>query len=148
MSMRLRRHSSVWGRWFSMGLWPLGLPHCIIMSASTEDSSVLIRTINDCPSMRVVGIIGPVYGTGVRSRNIVGNFLGGVRAIFGGKQAGYLKMIARHGMMPWNNWPSMPGPRCQCRLGLRFDSGEFDSGQGQAMNEVTAYWTAVVVEPQ
>ncbi|UBU63929.1 YbjQ family protein [Acidithiobacillus ferrooxidans] len=27
-----------------------------------------------------------MYGSGVRSRNIVGNFLGGVRAIFGGKQ--------------------------------------------------------------
>ena len=31
-------------------------------------------------------------------------------------------------------------------LGMRFDSGEFDSGQGQAMNEITAYGTAVVVE--
>ncbi|MBU2855645.1 YbjQ family protein [Acidithiobacillus ferrooxidans] len=31
-------------------------------------------------------------------------------------------------------------------LGMRFDSGEFDAGQGQAMNEVTAYGTAVVVE--
>ena len=34
-------------------------------------------------------------------------------------------------------------------LSMRFDSGEFDAGQGQAMNEVTAYGTAVVVvEPQ
>ncbi|MDD2746321.1 MAG: heavy metal-binding domain-containing protein [Acidithiobacillus ferrooxidans] len=30
-------------------------------------------------------------------------------------------------------------------LGMRFDSGEFDAGQGQAMNEVTAYGTAVVM---
>ena len=52
------------------------------MSASTEASPILILTINDCPGMRVVRVIGPVYGTGVRSRNIVGNFLGGVRAIF------------------------------------------------------------------
>jgi uncharacterized protein YbjQ (UPF0145 family) len=54
---------------------------------SAEQKPVLILTINDCPGMRVVRVIGPVYGTGVRSRNIVGNFLGGVRAIFGGKQA-------------------------------------------------------------
>ncbi len=33
-------------------------------------------------------------------------------------------------------------------LGMRFDSGEFDAGQGQAMEEVTAYGTAVVAEPQ
>ena len=51
---------------------------------------VLILTINDCPGMRVVRVIGPVYGTGVRSRNIIGNLLGGVRALFGGKQAGGL----------------------------------------------------------
>jgi uncharacterized protein YbjQ (UPF0145 family) len=31
-------------------------------------------------------------------------------------------------------------------LAMRFDSGEFDAGQGQAMNEVTAYGTAVVVQ--
>lgn len=49
----------------------------------------------DSPGMRVVRVIGPGYGTGVRSRNIVVNFLGGMRASFGGKQAGYLKMIAQ-----------------------------------------------------
>ncbi len=32
-------------------------------------------------------------------------------------------------------------------LSMRFDSGGFDAGQGLAMNEVTAYGTAVVVEP-
>lgn len=31
-------------------------------------------------------------------------------------------------------------------LGMRFDSGKFDADQGQAMNEVTAYGAAVVVE--
>ncbi len=30
---------------------------------------------------------------------------------------------------------------------MRFDSGEFDAGQGQAMNEVIAYGTAVKIEP-
>ena len=47
---------------------------------------MLILTINDCPGMRVVRVLGPVYGTGVRSRNIIGNLLGGgIRAVFGGK---------------------------------------------------------------
>ncbi|WP_241781387.1 YbjQ family protein [Acidithiobacillus thiooxidans] len=35
--------------------------------------------VQHCPGMRVVRVIGPVYGTGVRSRNIVGNLLGGIR---------------------------------------------------------------------
>ncbi|OCX76124.1 hypothetical protein A6M27_03440 [Acidithiobacillus thiooxidans] len=117
------------------------------MSASTEANSVLILTINDCPGMRIVRVIGPVYGTGVRSRNIVGNFLGGVRAIFGGKQAGYLKMIAQtrdDALEQLAEHTRSLGANAV--LGMRFDSGEFDAGQGQAMNEVTAYGTAVVVE--
>ena len=113
---------------------------------AAEQSPVLILTINDCPSMRVVRVIGPVYGTGVRSRNIVGNFLGGVRAIFGGKQAGYLKMIAQtrdDALEQLAEHARSLGANAV--LGMRFDSGEFDAGQGQAMNEVTAYGTAVVV---
>ena len=115
--------------------------------ASTEANSVLILTINDCPAMRVVRVIGRVYSTGVRSRNIIGNLLGGVRAIFGGKRAGYLKMIAQtrdDALAQLAEHAQSLGANAV--LGMRFDSGEFDAGQGQAMNEVTAYGTAVVVE--
>ena len=116
---------------------------------AAEQSPVLILTINDCPSMRVVRVIGPVYGTGVRSCNIVGNFLGGVRAIFGGKQAGYLKMIAQTRDDALEQLAEHARSLdANAVLGMRFDSGEFDTGQGQAMNEVTAYGTAVVVEDQ
>jgi len=45
---------------------------------SAEQNTVLILTINDCPGMRVARVIGPVYGTGVRSRNFVGNFMDGI----------------------------------------------------------------------
>ena len=115
---------------------------------AAEQSLILILTINDCPGMRVVRVIGAVYGTGVRSRNIVGNFLGGVRTIFGGKQAGYLKMIAQtrdDALEQLAEHARSLGANAV--LGMQFDSGEFDAGQGQAMNEVTAYGTAVVVEP-
>ncbi len=111
------------------------------------ENNVLILTINDCPGMRVVRVIGPVYGTGVRSRNIVGNFMGGIRAVFGGKQGGYLKMIAQtreDALAQLAEHARSIGANAV--LGMRFDSGEFDAGQGQAMNEVTAYGTAVVVE--
>jgi len=105
----------------------------------------LILTTNDCPGMRVLRVIGPVYGTSVRSRNIVGNFLGGVRAVFGGKQTGYLKMIAatrNESLAQLAEHAQSLGANAV--LAMRFDSGEFDAGQGQAMNEVTAYGTAVV----
>ncbi len=110
------------------------------------ENNVLILTINDCPGMRVVRVIGPVYGTGVRSRNIVGNLPGGIRAVFGGKQSGYLKMIAHtrdDALEQLAEHARSLGANAV--LGMRFDSGEFDAGQGQAMNEVTAYGTEVVV---
>jgi uncharacterized protein YbjQ (UPF0145 family) len=94
-----------------------------------EQTPVLILTINDCPGMRVVRVIGPVYGTGVRSRNIVGNFLGGVRARFGGTPVGYLKMIAQ------TRDDALEQLAANARslganavLAMRFDSGEFDAG--------------------
>lgn len=49
-------------------------------------NSIPILTTNDYPDMRVVRVLGTVYGTSVRSRSIVGNCLGGIRAVFGGKQ--------------------------------------------------------------
>ena len=100
------------------------------MSASTEASPILILTINDCPGMRVVRVIGPVYGTGVRSRNIVGNFLGGVCAIFCGKQVGYLKMIVQirdDALEQLAEHARSVGANAV--LGMRFDSGDFDAGQ-------------------
>jgi uncharacterized protein YbjQ (UPF0145 family) len=65
----------------------------------------------------------------------------------GGKQPGYKKMIAasrddaleelaKHALSLGAN----------AVLAMRFDSGEFGSGNGFSMNEVTAYGTAVVME--
>jgi len=90
---------------------------------AAEQSPVLILTINDCPGMRVV------------------------RVIFGGKQTGYLKMIAQtrdDALEQLAEHARTLGANAV--LGMRFDSGEFDTGQGQAMNEVTAYGTEVAVE--
>jgi uncharacterized protein YbjQ (UPF0145 family) len=92
-------------------------------------------------------VIGPVYGTSVRSRNFAGNWFGGLRAIFGGRQKGYTKMISRSrsdALVQLAQAAKAVGANAV--LAMRFDSGEFDSGPGQAMNEVTAYGTAVVLD--
>ena len=112
------------------------------------ETSCTILTTNDYPGMRVTRVLGPVYGTSVRSRSIVGNFLGGLRAVIGGQQAGYLKMVAAtrdEALSQLAEHARSLGANAV--LAMRFDSGEFDAGQGQAMNEVVAYGTAVVVEP-
>jgi uncharacterized protein YbjQ (UPF0145 family) len=117
------------------------------MPSNHFEHEVLILTLNDCPGRNVRKAIGPVYGTSVRSRNFAGNWLGSLRAIFGGRQKGYSKMVSKSR----NDALAQLAEAAKARganavLGMRFDSGEFDSGPGQAMNEVTAYGTAVVLE--
>ena len=111
-------------------------------------NEVLVVTINDVAGARIARVIGPVFGTSVRSRSIVGNVLGGLRAVFGGAQSGYAQMVSQtrdEAIAELQAHAHALGANAV--LGMRFDSGEFDAGQGQAMNEVTAYGTAVILEP-
>lgn len=110
-------------------------------------SEVVIVTTNDVPGARIVRILGPCYGTAVRSRNIVGNVLGGFRALFGGSQTGFTQMVSEtrdEALEALRAHAAALGANAV--LAMRFDSGEFDAGQGQAMNEVTAYGTAAWIE--
>ncbi len=109
---------------------------------------ILVVTVNDVANARIDRVIGPVYGTSIRSRTIVGNVLGGIRAIFGGSQGGYIAMVNQtrdEALAALKAHAASLGANAV--IGMRFDSGEFDAGQGQAMNEVTAYGTAVLLHP-
>ncbi|MCF3945596.1 YbjQ family protein [Acidiphilium sp. AL] len=111
-------------------------------------ADILVVTVNEVAGARVTRVIGPVYGTSIRSRTIVGNMLGGIRAIFGGSQGGYVAMVNRtrdEAIETLKAHAASLGANAV--VGMRFDSGEFDAGQGQAMNEVTAYGTAVILQP-
>lgn len=110
-------------------------------------AEVLVITTNDVPGARITRVIGPVYGTSIRSRTIIGNFIGGIRAVFGGTQTGYINMVNQtrdEAIAALQAHAASIGANAV--LGMRFDSGEFDAGQGQAMNEITAYGTAVVLQ--
>jgi uncharacterized protein YbjQ (UPF0145 family) len=109
--------------------------------------NVLVITTNEVPGARITRVIGPVYGTSIRSRTIIGNFLGGIRAVFGGSQTGYINMVNQtrdEAIAALQAHATSLGANAV--LGMRFDSSEFDAGQGQAMNEVTAYGTAVIID--
>ena len=111
-------------------------------------TDILVVTVNDVVGTRITRVIGPVYGTSIRSRTIVGNVLGGIRAIFGGSQGGYVAMVNQtrdEAIEALKAHAVSLGANAV--IGMRFDSGEFDAGQGQAMNEVTAYGTAVILTP-
>ncbi len=110
-------------------------------------SDILIVTTEQVAGTRVSRVIGPVYGTSVRSRTITGNFMGGLRAVFGGSQGGYTRMVGRtrdEALTELRKHAASLGANAV--LAMRFDSGEFDAGRRQAMNEVTAYGTAVILE--
>jgi len=109
---------------------------------------ILVVTVNEVANARVDRVIGPVYGTSIRSRTIIGNVLGGIRAVFGGSQGGYIAMVNQtrdEAIEALKAHANAIGANAV--IGMRFDSGEFDAGQGQAMNEVTAYGTAVILHP-
>jgi uncharacterized protein YbjQ (UPF0145 family) len=107
----------------------------------------VVLTTNDFPGMRIVRVIGSVYGTSPRSLSALGNLVGNVRPLRGGRQKSYLKMIVEsrdEALAQLVERAQSLGANAV--LAMRFDSGEFGAGQWQTMNEVTAYGTAVVVE--
>ena len=107
---------------------------------------MLIVTTEQVPGYQIESVLGVCLGTGVRSRNAVGNILGGVAAIFGGKQGGATAMVNQTRDDALNALAEHAASLgANAVVGMRFDSGEFDSGQGQVMEMVTAYGTAVVL---
>ena len=109
--------------------------------------TVLVVTTEHVPGYRVVRVLGTVFGVSVRSRNVFGNALGSFRAAFGGNQAGYAKLVSDNrdaAVEDMMNQAEEAGANAVVMS--RFDSGEFAAGRGQAMNEVVAYGTAVVLE--
>ena len=105
---------------------------------------MMVSTTNDIAGHRIVRHLGLVRGITVRSRSMVGNVLGGVQAIFGGKIGAYVKLaeaarreafdeLCRHAASSGAN----------AIVGMRYDANEITDG----ITEVLAYGTAVWVEP-
>ena len=103
-----------------------------------------MTTALELPGRRVVRSLGVVRGITVRSRSIVGNFLGGIQTLFGGnitiytelceqaRQDTYQQMLQHARRLGANGI-----------IGMRYDATEIMTG----LTEVLCYGTAVVVEP-
>jgi len=111
-------------------------------------NDILVVTTNDVAHARIARVIGAVFGTSIRSRSALGNAFGNMRAAFGGSQPGYTTMMNETRA---DAIAALKEQAVACGanavLAMRFDSGEFDSGRGQSMAEITAYGTAVILEP-
>ena len=115
-------------------------------SNAPQSSCVTTETI---PGFKIIRALGTVYGVSVKSRNFVGNALGSLRATFGGEQSGFANLVsATRQEAIASMLQQADGIGANAVIGMRFDSGEFDSGKGQSMEQVVAYGTAVVLEAE
>lgn len=104
---------------------------------------MIVVTTENVSGYRIADVKGEVFGVIVRSRGAGGNFVAGIRTIFGGEIHEYSAMLeeARTDAI------ARMCDKAQ-RLGanavvmMRFDA----SSMGETMSEIVAYGTAVVLE--
>src|SRR6185436_7849295 len=104
----------------------------------------MVTTALTLPGYRIVRNLGVVRGITVRSRSIVGNFVGGLQSIFGGNITIYTELCEQARSETY-------GLMCQhaqqlganAIVSMRYDATELMAG----LTEVLCYGTAVQVEP-
>ena len=117
-------------------------------AATTPNASVvlndsLVTTAYELPGYRVVRNIGLVRGITVRSRSIVGNFLGGLQSLFGGNISIYTSLCEQARAETYRDMVMHARQRsANAIIGVRYDATELMAG----LTEVLCYGTAVVVE--
>lgn len=105
---------------------------------------LLITTSTHLEGYKITKQLGLVRGITVRSRGLGGNLVGGIMALFGGKNTIYtdlcentreeaLQLLIQHAKDMGAN----------AIINMRYDANEVMQG----ITEVLAYGTAVVVEP-
>jgi uncharacterized protein YbjQ (UPF0145 family) len=108
------------------------------------NNDVWVTTAFGFDGCRVTKHLGIVRGITVRSRSVVGNFVGGIETMFGGKITVYTELcehareeayelLVEHARAMGAN----------AIIGMRYDANEVMDG----VTEVLAYGTAVVIEP-
>jgi len=105
---------------------------------------MLVTTTENVPGHTVRAVLGQVFGVVVRSRGIGGNITAGLRSIVGGEIPEYTRLVEetrRHAIDRMVENATLMGANAVVMM--RFDSGEI----AQAMNEVVAFGTAVILDP-
>ena len=105
---------------------------------------MMVSTTNDIAGYRIVRHLGIVRGITVRSRSVVGNFIGGVQSIFGGKLGAYVHLAETARQEAFDNLCTHATQGgANAVVAMRYDANEIMEG----ITEVLAYGTAVWVEP-
>ncbi|MGV1003475.1 MAG: heavy metal-binding domain-containing protein [Candidatus Nanopelagicales bacterium] len=105
---------------------------------------ILVVTTNDLPGYKITAVLGEVFGTTVRARNAFSNMGASFRTMFGGEAKAYSQLLtdSRLEAVDRLRFAALQ-MGANAVLMMRFDSGDI----ANLMNEVTAYGTAVTVEP-
>lgn len=105
---------------------------------------MIVCTTNEVAGFAIVRHLGIVRGITVRSRSVLGNFVGGVQAFFGGQIGAYTQLAESARQEAFDHMcehASQAGANAV--IGMRYDANDIADG----ITEVLAYGTAVWVEP-
>jgi len=104
----------------------------------------MITTAMELPGYLIVSNLGVVRGIVVRSRSVVGNFVGGLQTLFGGNITIYTELCEQARVDTYRDMVKHARERnANAIIAMRYDATELMPG----LTEVLCYGTAVVVEP-
>lgn len=103
----------------------------------------LVTTAFDFSGYRIVRYLGVVRGITVRSRSIVGSFVGGIETMFGGNITIYTELCEHAREEAYDLMIKHAVEKgANALIGMRYDANDIMDG----VTEVLAYGTAVVIE--
>jgi uncharacterized protein YbjQ (UPF0145 family) len=104
---------------------------------------MIVTTTNEIAGYRIIRHLGVVRGVTVRSRSIVGNLVGGIQSVFGGKISAYVELAEAARQEAFDHMcEHAEQGGAKAIVGMRYDATEIMDG----VTEVLAYGAAVVVE--
>lgn len=105
---------------------------------------MIVATTNEIAGYRIVRHLGLVRGITVRSRSVIGNFVGGLQSIFGGQIGAFVHLAETARQEAFDHMCEHAGQGgANAVVCMRYDANEITDG----ITEVLAYGTAVWVEP-
>ena len=111
--------------------------------AALSLTDAMVTTAPELPGHRIVRNIGLVRGITVRSRSIVGSFVGGLQTIVGGNITIYTELCERARQDAFDLMTQHAEQLgANAIIGVRYDANEIMAG----VTEVLCYGTAVVIE--
>jgi uncharacterized protein YbjQ (UPF0145 family) len=118
-------------------------PVRLSLSSTIREFAVIVSTTNEIAGYRVVRHLGLVRGITVRSRSVVGNLVGGLQGVFGGKLSVYVELAETARQEAFDHMCEHAAQGgANAVIGMRYDANEIMDG----VTEVLAYGTAVLVE--